>query len=222
MAHSRNIILMVILCYAALVGLYFIVTSMTQDLLKQSVTQTTQSANKTVTKIFVNEIFPEISGVLDIDNRKEGVEGEVLSLIDTKIRTFMLGTDVLKVKLFSMAGLTLFSTEHAQINQTRKDNPAFQTASQGGIGSQITHKGKFSAIDQMVFDKDLVSSYVPIRNKRGQIKGVVEIYTDRTREVRNTQALLTSLKSSLIIGLSGIGLCITLLMWVGLYRKSQA
>ncbi|WP_135077310.1 hypothetical protein [Terasakiella sp. SH-1] len=219
MNQTRAVILMVTFAYLCLFGIYYVTMNLSEELLRKSITQATQSANQTVTKIFVNDVYPDITEQLDLDDRAEGLTGEALDIVDHKVRSFMFGTDVLKVKVFNLAGLTVYSTEHAQINQSREDNSAFQTAAQGGLGSQITHKGKFSAIDQMVFDRDLVSSYIPIRDKKRRILGVLEVYTDRTAELAKVAGFLNQLKSTLIIALSITGLGISLLMWVSLYRK---
>jgi hypothetical protein len=92
----------------------------------------------------------------------------------------MFGTDIMKVKIYGMNGMTVYSTERKQIGEDKHDNQGFQSAAQGIAGSQITHRGKFSAIEGDVFDKDMVASYIPIRNQAGLIIGVAEIYTDRT------------------------------------------
>ena len=146
------------------------------------VTESTQASNATIARIFVNEVLPRIDSPLALEQREKAPppSGEALELIDREVRRFMFGTDVLKVKLYRLDGLTVYSTEAVQIGQSGLQNPAFQAALQGVTGSEITHRETFKAADGDVFDRDLVSSYIPIRDGNGLIIGVAEIYTDRT------------------------------------------
>lgn len=200
---------------------YFFTIESVEKILRDSVTKSTQASNAAITRIFANELFPEIETTLNITSRSEGLSGPDLKTVDTKVRTFMLGTDILKTKIFNLDGTTLYSTEQAQIGETRKNNKAFQQAAKGGIGSQITHKGKFSAIDQVVFERDLVASYVPVRDKAGRVVGVVEIYTDRTKEVARIPSYLAQIKTVLMIALSLAALVFAIQFWLSLYQMGR-
>lgn len=204
----------VVICgFTVLIATYVFTLNTAENVLRDSITKTTQASNAAITRIFVNELFPELDKTLDIHVRKEGLKGQELAFVDTKIRTFMLGTDILKTKIFNLDGTTLYSTEHKQIGETRKNNAAFQQAVKGGMGSQITHKGKFSAIDEIVFERDLVASYVPVRDKAGIVVGVAEIYTDRTKEVARIPQYMTSIKTVLMVALSLAAFILAIQFW---------
>lgn len=211
----------VIVGFSTLIAVYILSVDKTEEMLRESIIKSTQAANATITKVFVNQLFPDLSHTLDITNRQEGLAGEELNFVDGKVRTFMLGTDILKTKIFNLEGTTLYSTEHAQIGETRKNNAAFKLAVKGGMGSQITHKGKFSAIDEVVFERDLVASYVPIRDNAGIVVGVVEIYTDRTIDVAQIPKYLSTLKTILMIALSLAALIIALQFWLNLIKSTS-
>lgn len=175
---------LLLLLAASFPAVQFIVEDQANKSLGDAISEATQAANITVTKLFVNEIYPRLSTRLNLEggnaSQAKGLAGEALTETDRTIRNFMYGTDIMKVKLYALNGITIYSTELAQIGQDQSKNPAFLSAAQGTAGSQITHRGKFSAIDGEVFEKDLVASYIPVRNKPGMIIGVAEIYTDRT------------------------------------------
>lgn len=183
MSLARLPILIILVLVVLLPIQHWILEGQTNAAVGEVVSEATQAANATVTKLFINEVYPRLSESLALEgagNRGEPLVGEALETTDRTIRSFMYGTDIMKIKLYAMNGMTIYSTELGQIGEPRFDNPGFQSAAQGIAGSQITHRGKFSAIDGDVFDKDMVASYIPIRNQAGMIIGVAELYTDRT------------------------------------------
>lgn len=183
MSFARLPLMIILVLLGTLPVQHWVLESQTNEAVGESVAMATEAANSTVTKLFVNELYPRLSGSLALEGsgkRGEPLAGETLETTDRTIRKFMLGTDIMKVKIYAMNGMTVYSTELEQVGQDKRNNPEFRSAAQGVAGSQITHRGKFSSIDGDVFDKDLVASYIPIRNQGGLVIGVAEIYTDRT------------------------------------------
>jgi hypothetical protein len=151
--------------------------------LRTAIAEATQAGNATAARLFVNEVYPRLASRLGLENLGgpgRSLVGADLAEIDRTIRKFMFGTDILKIKLYNMKGLTIYSTEAGQIGQDQSSNSGLISATQGMPGSQITHRGKFSAMEGEVFSKDLVASYIPLRTASGAVIGVAEIYTDRT------------------------------------------
>ena len=176
-------LLIILILVGLLPAQHLILENKTNAAVGEVVSEATQASNATVTKLFINEVYPRLSVFLGLEGAgKSGAPlvGEALETTDRTIRNFMFGTDIMKVKIYAMNGMTVYSSEREQIGQDKRDNTGFQSAAQGIPGSQITHRGKFSAMEGSVFDKDLVASYIPIRNQAGMIIGVAEIYTDRT------------------------------------------
>ena len=183
MFFSRLPLLIILILVGMLPLQHWVLENQTNSAVGEVISEATQAANTTVTKLFVNELYPRLTEPLALEGkgkRGEPLSGEALETTDSTIRKFMFGTDIMKVKIYGMNGMTVYSTERKQIGESQHDNQGFQSAAQGIAGSQITHRGKFSAIEGEVFDKDLVASYIPIRNQSSMIIGVAEIYTDRT------------------------------------------
>lgn len=212
MSFARLPLLLVLILVVLVPVQHWLLKDMTNAAVGEAVSDATQAANATVTRLFVNEIYPRLSASLGLegtgDNGTRGapLSGQALESTDSAIRSFMFGTDIMKVKIYAMNGMTVYSTERKQIGEDKHDNTGFQSAAQGIPGSQITHRGTFSSIDGDVFDKDLVASYIPIRNTSGLIIGVAEIYTDRTpvlgkstRGDDNMHAVLLILQSVQVI-----------------------
>ena len=90
------------------------------------------------------------------------------------------GLPVLKVKIYSLGGLTVFSSEARQIGEDKSDNSGFVAARDGRVATELTYRGTFSAFEQVVEKRDVLSSYVPVHDSENQVAGVFEIYTDVT------------------------------------------
>ena len=90
----------------------------------------------------------------------------------------MKGTSVVKVKVYNLQGVTVFSTEARQIGEDKHDNAGFLAAVQGRTVSQISHRDKFNSFEGVIESRDLVSSYIPFMPGHDKsVQGVFELYT---------------------------------------------
>jgi signal transduction histidine kinase/ActR/RegA family two-component response regulator len=97
------------------------------------------------------------------------------------LRRLAAGTSVAKVKLFSPKGLTLYSSEAAQIGEDKHNPPMIARAAQGEVASEISQRQTFTAFDGQIRDRSLVSSYIPARRPgQAQPVAVFELYADLT------------------------------------------
>jgi EAL domain-containing protein (putative c-di-GMP-specific phosphodiesterase class I)/GGDEF domain-containing protein len=91
------------------------------------------------------------------------------------------GLRVVKVKIYDLNGLVVFSTQAAQIGSNRGDNTGFLSARDGLDASEIIFRDSFSSFEGSIYDRNLVASYVPVRRSfDGPVEGVFEIYSDVT------------------------------------------
>lgn len=142
--------------------------------------------NVALTQAFSNAIWPKYSAFIKsartVDAEALRTHPTTAKLREDTVRQ-MRGVAVLKVKIYDLSGLTAFSTEAAQIGGDKSGNAGFLSARRGHVVSELSHRDTFSAFEQEISNRDVLSSYIPIRTGAGadtRIEGVFEVYYDLT------------------------------------------
>ena len=151
---------------------------------RADLSQIAERNNVSMARAISNYIWPRIDAfvlnakTLDKDDlRRHPTLGEIRDLTLDLVRE----TPVLKIKIYDLNGLTIFSSDPTQIGQDKGDNAGFLSARNGTVASELTHRDSFSAFEQQVEDRDVLSSYIPVRMKDDEIRGVFEVYYDVTQ-----------------------------------------
>lgn len=93
----------------------------------------------------------------------------------------MKGLQIAKIKIYSVDGLTVFSTDEAQIGEDKSTNQGFRDARGGIVNSQITYRERFDAFEGVINKRNLIASYIPVYATPGfPPEGVFEVYSDVT------------------------------------------
>lgn len=142
-----------------------------------------ESKNVALTQTFANSLWPQFAPFVaeadTVDPDDLASRPEIAELREA-VLAHMAGLSVVKVKVYNLDGLTVFSTQESQIGSSESDNAGFLAAREGGVATELTHRDTFSAFDREIVDRDLISSYVPIYGSEGQVEGVMEVYDDVT------------------------------------------
>lgn len=157
-----------------------------QDSIK-TLTEYGEQSNVVLTQAVSNTIWPffkpfatQASGLSPQVLAAHPTIKEMHALVTKHIRY----TPILKVKLFDMNGKTLYSTDARQIGTLEPVTYSGSiVARTGEIISEFSHREKFNGPSGELFDRDVVSSYVPIRDADASgngIVGVIEVYYDVT------------------------------------------
>lgn len=143
-----------------------------------------ESQNVTLARSFANTIWPQFSAYVTSASRfdRNGLaQRPETRAIDAAVRAVSAGLPTLKVKIYSLDGLTVYSSALDEIGEDKSTNPGFFAAARGGEpASKLTYRDTFSSFEGTVQERDLVESYLPIRRGEGPVEGVFELYTDIT------------------------------------------
>lgn len=178
---QRQLVRFVLLFVTTVIGSLLAMNTFERMLLSQ-VQLVTETANVAFTRLFVNEAWSDIKPLLDIDAKVHPGENPLLGDVDMRVRRFAKGTDLIKVKIYNVQGLTVYSSNPAQIGEVQSENKGFQAALRGRVVSETNYRGKFGAFDGDLYERNLVSSYVPVKGAQG-VEAVAEIYADRTSSI---------------------------------------
>ena len=154
-----------------------------RQLAMADLTRSGETHNATLTAVLANAIWPEFGPFLRASAQRDGdalrADPEIKRL-GAAIRNQVRGTSVIKIKIYALNGRTLYSSEAKQIGEDKSRNAGFLAARDGGKASEITHRNKFSAFDEIIENRGVLSSYLPMRDAAGRVEGVFELYDDIT------------------------------------------
>lgn len=119
---------------------------------------------------------------------------------------------VVRVKLYTRGGLTVFSTSIDDIGQY-SDDVASHRYYRGYFDddddnfAELTHYDRFETLDGTIKDCDLVSSYDALPTQRYRTEGILEIYQDVTpslQRIKRNQTAIIGIGVFLVALLLGI------------------
>jgi signal transduction histidine kinase len=133
-----------------------------------------------------------VKGEIDFLLAREAGDPAAVETLNARVVGLLRGLSVVKVKIYDGEGLTAFSTERRQVGEDKSANAGFRSARAGQVASELVHRDTFSAFEGVIENRDLLSSYIPMRASGGarHITGVFEIYADVTpllAEIRRAQ-----------------------------------
>jgi PAS domain S-box-containing protein len=144
-----------------------------------------ENKNVALTQAFSNSLWlqfePFVASAAEFSTEELQNQPQIAELRQAVLMQ-MQDLSVVKVKVYDLNGLTVFSTEAGQIGQDKSDNAGFLAARSGQVASELTHRDTFSAFEGVIEDRNVFSSYIPIRRggPDAPIEGVFEIYDDVT------------------------------------------
>jgi diguanylate cyclase (GGDEF)-like protein len=181
-------IIAVAVLVAVVVALSLLYRGMVLDALVDSETRSSVG----LTKVFANAVWPAYAGFVrgagslppgELAGRPE------LARLDADLRALSQGLNVVKVKMYDLRGLTVFSTDPRQIGEDKSDNPGFLRARDGYPASEITYRDRFDAWEGAISERNIISTYVPVHvDEATPVEAVFEVYSDVTELVERMQA----------------------------------
>ena len=186
---------------AAFIVSLFVLGTFYRWIAVRSMVAMAEQHNVALTQAFSNSLWEEYSEFVtqvagqDGDMIRERPETRDLLLAVTQQ---MANTNVVKVNIFDVDALTVFSTDQSKIGEYKVETGGYLLARTGETASAMVSQEHFNSWESDVDGRNIVSSYVPIRpvstsNDAPQVEGVFEIYTDVTSivdEINRTQAYI--------------------------------
>lgn len=101
-------------------------------------------------------------------------------LVDSAVRTTLQDTQVFRFKIFDLRGITIYSTDHAQLGEDRSMSPGWRSAAHEGFPvSHLTRRNDLNPLHQATAARDFVNTYLPVFGDGGSTAvAVVETYSD--------------------------------------------
>lgn len=149
-----------------------------------------EAGNVNLTRLFANALwerdfapFVARAAALPVDaqlgRRIMALPG--FKALDAKVFAAMKNSSVFKIKVYDLRGITVYSSEHAQIGENKSLNAGWKSAVSGAPASELVHRDRFNAFDGVVENRSLIQSYLPVHSPSGDaIAGVFEVYSDVT------------------------------------------
>jgi diguanylate cyclase (GGDEF)-like protein len=141
-------------------------------------------ANANLTRVFANTVWDHYRSFMlnSVGRSREALLADPeLAQLRADVLNKMSGLQIAKIKIYNLDGLTVFSTDERQIGEDKSANPGFSEARAGTETSQITYREKFDAFEDVINNRNLIASYIPVRAAPGApTEGVFEVYSDVT------------------------------------------
>ena len=123
----------VVITLLLLGGALFSIWRLTEHSTRQSVFEATAASNLAISQLIATEVWPSLATLLpDSEVDANGARSNPnLPAIDAIVRRFSPNTDIVKLKIFNLNGLTLYSSEARQIGEDKSATSGFRSARQG-------------------------------------------------------------------------------------------
>jgi len=135
--------------------------------------------NLIMARSLANSIRPEDSS---FHMTVEGLNGDALraSRENRKFRDAIAGLakdlPTLKVQLFNLDGLSVYSSDFDEIGKTRKSGSGFTQSVRSGVpSSKLLFDQALTGLSGSIENVDVVRSQIPLRDESGAVRGVFEL-----------------------------------------------
>ena len=203
-----------VVCFGALSYAYLTISKNTNDLVQLATRYSTEASNEDtvahVSKMMANDII----GLLDLHDNlyadpadtKQLMRSEFYRNFDNAVRNMFRETRIIKVKVFARDGDIVYSSDSHDVGKDHSDQIEVIRALRGKSTSSINHH-EGAATNRADGRKNVVvSSYHALQDQGNRIRGVVEVYTNRSRTFEMVEHKLESNRAKTFLILLGLGL----------------
>lgn len=156
----------------------------------ENLTLSAERNNVALTQILSNFVWPQYSGFIKSANqytpeqlRIHPKTRELNEFINKQVK----GLDIVKIKIYDLNGLTVFSSDFKQIGNSKKTHQSFINAINGKVVSKLSFRDKIYAKTEFISNRNIIASYIPIKPiTSDRVEGVFEVYKDVTPTLKKT------------------------------------
>ncbi len=113
------------------------------------------------------------------------MHAKISSTLENQLRS----VPVLKVKIYSLDAMVLFSSKDSEIGENAKENKGVRSALGGVSLSSLVEPHELNEFDNVIELRHVHQQYIPITSQQtGDIIGIFEIYADISKIVENVDS----------------------------------
>ena len=151
------------------------------------IVETVESENVAMSRAMANAIWPRFSNYItsSAPNDPATLRGRPETQeINAVAKSLVSGLNVVKIKIYRLDGLCIYSSDPTQIGVAQTYNKAsIDTARNGAPASEFSFRSEFNGVNGLLRDRHIVGSYIPVWGKTGKVEAVFELYSDATERV---------------------------------------
>lgn len=151
---------------------------------ESALVQQGEHKNMTQVRLILNQLDSAERAAVDellALTRKPAADAPVVQRMLQTFARGVSGTSIVKLKIFNARGLTVFSSESRQIGEDKATYHGFVAALRGTASSQLTQRESFESFFGTLGEVAVIGSYLPVRDRAGNVVGVIEAYDDVTQ-----------------------------------------
>lgn len=141
--------------------------------------------NVALTQLLANSVWPKFHDFLISAGKLTGDQIRThpkTSFLNKYINDQVKDLDVIKIKIYNLDGMTLFSSDFKQIGDSKKTHKSFIKAKNGFVISKLSFRDKIYAKEELIQNRNIIASYIPVKiGSKNTIEGVFEVYKDVTQ-----------------------------------------
>lgn len=142
-----------------------------------------ESRNVAMARVFENALHSSLEQLINASVGRDTSflrQSKEVGELRQSAAGLMHDTAVIRVKIYSRLGMTVFSTDPAQIGEDRLGNAGFRSAMGGRVLSELIHRNTLDSFEGRRANVDVLSSYIPVLGADHSVVGVLELYQDVT------------------------------------------
>lgn len=205
-----------LLALAVLIAVVVALSMLYRGLVFDAMVEAESHASVALTKTFANALWPAhaefVKRAASLDRATLAGRPEIAALED-ELRRLADGLPVVKVKIYDLNGLTVFSTDARQIGEDKLSNPGYQRARAGYPASNLTYRERFDAWEGDLAERHILATYVPVHvYEAAPVEAVLEVYTDITELVARMERSQWTILAAVLGGMAAVYLAMQLML----------